>query len=56
MRGFKIMLLKAFLLTEPPRLAEVIEDLDRAMEVIFHHSQFHRMAYEMFRKVQGALR
>ena len=27
MRGFKIMLLKAFLLTEPPRLAEVIEDL-----------------------------
>ena len=53
MLGFNIMLLKAFLLIEPPRLAEAIEGLDRAMEVLFHHSQFHRMAYEMFRKVAG---
>ena len=53
MLGFNIMVLKAFLLTEPPMLAEAIEGLDRAMEVLFHHSQFHRMAYEMFRKVAG---
>ena len=53
MLGFNIMLMKAFLLVEPPRLAEVLEGLDKAMEVLFHHSQFHRMAYEMFRKVAG---
>ena len=53
MLGFNIMMLKAFLLAEPPMLAEAIEGLDRAMEVLFHHSQFHRMAYEMFRKVAG---
>ena len=53
MLGFNIMVLKAFLLTEPPMLAEAIEGLDKSMEVLFHHSQFHRMAYEMFRKVAG---
>ena len=53
MMGFNVMVLKAYLLSEPPMLAEAIEGLDRAMEVLFHHSQFHRMAYEMFRKVAG---
>ena len=51
--GCRIMGMKAFLLTEPPRLAEVIEGLDKALEVLFYHSQFHRVAYEMFRKVAG---
>jgi hypothetical protein len=53
MLGANIMVLKAYLLIEPPRLAEAIEGLDKAMEVLFHHSQFHRVAYEMFRKVAG---
>jgi hypothetical protein len=53
MLGFNIMVLKAFLLVEPPRLAEAIEGLDKAMEVLFNHSQFHEVAYEMFRKVAG---
>ncbi|HET8669221.1 MAG TPA: hypothetical protein VFM05_00950 [Candidatus Saccharimonadales bacterium] len=35
------MVIKAFLLVEPPMLAEAIEGLDKAMEVLFHHSQFH---------------
>ena len=51
--GCRIMALKAFLLSEPPMLAEVIEGLDKALEVLFHHSAFHRVAYEMFRKVAG---
>ena len=53
MLGVRIMMMKAFLLTEPPRIAEVIEGLDKAMEVLSHRSQFHRIAYEMFRKVAG---
>ena len=53
MLGFNVMVMKAFLLTEPPRLAEVIEGLDKAMEVLFYHSQFHQVAYEMFRRVAG---
>ena len=51
--GAKIMVMKAYLLIEPPKIAEVIEGLDKALEVLFHHSQFHWMAYEMFRKVAG---
>lgn len=39
--GFNIMVMKAFLLIEPPKLAEVIEGLDKAMEVLFYNSQFH---------------
>ena len=53
MMGFNIMMMKAFLLAEPPMLAEVIEGLDKAMEVLFPHSHFHRMAYEMFRRAAG---
>ena len=53
MLGANIIVLKAYLLIEPPRLAEAIEGLDRAMEVLFHHSQFHQVAYEMFRRVAG---
>lgn len=53
MLGFNIMVLKAFLLIEPPKLAEAIEGLDRAMDVLFYHSEFHQVAYEMFRKVAG---
>lgn len=53
MMGFNVMVLKAYLLSEPPMLAEAIEGLDRAMEVLFPHSHFHRMAYEKFRKAAG---
>jgi hypothetical protein len=53
MLGFNIMMLKAYVLVEPPKIAEVIEGLDKAMEVLFQHSQFHKVAYEMFRKVAG---
>ena len=35
MLGLNIMMLKAYLLSEPPSLAEAIEGLDRAMEVLF---------------------
>ncbi len=51
--GGRIMAMKAFLLIEPPKIAEVIEGLDKAMEVLFHRSEFHRVAYEMFRRVAG---
>lgn len=53
MLGTRVMMIKAFLLAEPPKIAEVIEGLDKAMEVLFNRSEFHRVAYEMFRKVAG---
>lgn len=53
MLGFNFMVLKAYLVIEPFKIAEAIEGLDRAIEVLFHHSQFHEVAYRMFLKVAG---
>ena len=53
MLGLNFMVMKAYFLMEPPRLAEPIEGLDKAVEVLFHHSEFHEVAYKMFLKVAG---
>ena len=53
MLGLNLMVLKAYLLIEPPKLAEAIEGIVRAVEVLFKHSEFHEVAYKMFLKVSG---
>lgn len=54
MLGCNIMVLKAYLVTEPPMLAEAIEGLDRAMEVLFHHSQNERAIKNFKRAIEIA--
>ena len=53
MLGLNLMVVKAYLLMEPPKIAEVIEGIVRAVEVLFKHSEFHEVAYKMFLKVAG---
>jgi hypothetical protein len=54
--GFKFVVLKRYITVEPLKLQEAIEGLDRAMDVLFQHSQFHEVAYGLFHKlIEGQL-
>jgi len=54
--GFNLTVLKSYLTIEPPKIQDVIDSLDWAMEVLFQHSQFHEIAYRLFHKlVEGQL-
>jgi hypothetical protein len=49
--GFRLMALKTFLCTEPPRLQAAIESIDNAIEVLFPHTDFHGVSRDLFLKV-----
>jgi len=56
MLGFNLTVLKSYIAVEPLKIQEAIDSLDRAMEVLFQHSQFHEVAYGLFhRLVEGQL-
>jgi hypothetical protein len=45
------MVLKSYLAIEPLKIQQAIEGLECAMEVLFKHTQFHEVAYGLFRKL-----
>ena len=49
--GFNLTVLKSFIAVEPPKLQEAIDSLDWAMEVLFHHTEFHEIAYGLFHRL-----
>ena len=50
------MVLRTYLAIEPLKVQEAIEGIDRGVEVLFEHTQFHEKAFEMFhRLVAGEL-
>ena len=54
--GFNFVALKSCLTIEPLKIKEAIESLDCAMEVLFKYTQFHGVAYDLFRRlVEGKL-
>src|SRR5688500_328837 len=54
--GFNLVVLKSYLIIAPPRIQDVVDGLDRAMAVLFQHSQFHEVAYGLFhRLIEGQL-
>jgi hypothetical protein len=56
MLGFNLMVLKTYLAVEPLNIEEANAGLDRAMEVLFQHTQFHEVAYGVFRRlVEGKI-
>jgi hypothetical protein len=56
MLGFHLMVLKSYLCIEPLKVQEAIEAIDRAVDVLFPHTQFHELSQDFFRKViEGTL-
>ena len=54
--GFNFVVLKRCITVEPLKLQQAVEALDRAMAVLFQHTQFHEVAYELFHKlIEGQL-
>ena len=54
--GFNLTVLKSYISVEPLKIQEAIDTLDWAMEVLFHYSQFHELAYGLFhRLIRGQL-
>jgi hypothetical protein len=53
--GFNFVALKSYL-AEPLKIKEAIKSLDCAMKVLFRYTQFHGLAYDLFRRlVEGKL-
>ena len=56
MLGFNFMVLRSYLDIEPIKVDEAIDAIDRAVAVLFQHTQFHEKALEMFhRLIEGEL-
>jgi hypothetical protein len=54
--GFHFVVLKSYLVIEPLKIQEAVASLDLGMEVLFKYTDFHGVAYGLFRKlVQGQL-
>ena len=54
--GFHFVVLKSYLVIEPLKIEQAVASLDLGMEVLFKHTDFHGVAYGLFRKlVQGQL-
>ena len=49
--GFNLMVLKSYLCIEPLRIQEAIDGIDRAVDVLFPHTDFHNITRDLFRKV-----
>ena len=46
--GVNLMILRAYLSVMPLKISESVEAIDRAMEVLFPHTQFHDMSFDLF--------
>jgi len=54
--GFNFVALKSYLTINPPKIKEAVESFDCAMEVLYKYTQFHGVAYDLFRRlVEGKL-
>lgn len=47
------MALKSYLDVKPPKIKEAVEGIARALEVLFHHTEFHEVSYALFVKLSG---
>ena len=54
--GFNLMILRRYLAVAPLKIREANEGLDVAMEVLFPHTEFHEVSYDLFvRLAEGKL-
>ena len=53
MLGFNLTVLLSYLTDEPPEIESAVVGLERAIEALYPHTQFHQMCHDMFLKVVG---
>ena len=51
--GYNLVILLSYLKVEPLLINEAIEGLERAIEILYRHTQFNDICREMYRKVIG---
>jgi len=53
MLGFNLMVLLGYLKVEPPKIEEAVEGIERGIEALYAHTQFHEVCHDMYLKVVG---
>jgi hypothetical protein len=53
MLGFNLTVLLSYLKVEPLEIELAVERIERAIEAIYPHTQFHQMCHDMYLKVVG---
>ena len=53
MLGFNLTVLLSYLTVEPLEIELAVEGLERAIEALYPHTQFHQMCHDMYLKVVG---
>ena len=51
--GFNLMVIKAYLIFEPPRIQEILDGIDHAIVALYPYTQFHDVCHDMYIKVIG---
>ena len=51
--GFNLMAIKSHLSCDPPKVDEVLEGIDHAIEALYPYTQFHHVCHDMYMKVVG---
>ena len=51
--GFNLMAIKSHLSCDPPKIDEVLEGIDHAIEALYPYTQFHHVCHDMYMKVVG---
>jgi hypothetical protein len=51
--GFNLMMIKAYLSYDPPKIEEVLKGIDHAIVALYPYTQFHDVCQDMYIKVIG---
>ena len=51
--GFNLMIMKGYLLYDPPKVEEVIKGIEHAIVALYPYTQFHDVCHDMYMKVIG---
>lgn len=53
MLAFNLTVLLSYLVCEPLEIELAVEGLERAIDALYPHTQFHQMCHDMYLKVVG---
>ena len=51
--GYCLMIMKAYLVLQPPKIQEVLEGIDHAIEALYPYTQLHGVCHDMYIKLIG---
>jgi hypothetical protein len=51
--AFNLMVMKAYLSYDPPKIKELLNGIDHAINALYPYTQFHDVCHDMYIKVVG---